>query len=61
MTQYIGTKLVRAEPAYMVNGKLVLTDDFDTPFPVLRDAEVKEGYKVYYLDGYESWSPRDVF
>lgn len=61
MKQYIGTKLVRAEPAYMVNGKLVLTDDFDTPFPVPRDAEVKEGYKVYYPDGYESWSPRDVF
>lgn len=61
MKQYIGTKLVKAEPAYMVNGKLVLTDNFDTPFPVPRDAEVKAGYKVCYSDGYESWSPREVF
>ena len=61
MKQYIGTKLIEAKPAYMVNGTVVLADNFDTPFPVPHDAEVKEGYKVRYPDGYESWSPRDVF
>ena len=57
MKQYIGTKLVKAEPAIMVNGKLVLVESFDTPIPTPIDAEVKEGYKVHYPDGYESWSP----
>ena len=61
MKQYIGTKLVKAEPAIMVNGKLVLVESFDTPIQAPRDAEVKAGYKVCYPDGYESWSPRDVF
>lgn len=40
MTQYIGTKLIRAETA---------------------DREGKDGYKVLYADGYESWSPKAVF
>lgn len=61
MKQYIGTKLVKAEPAIMVNGKMVLVDDFDTPIPIPTGAEVKAGYKVCYPDGYESWSPREVF
>jgi len=25
------------------------------------DQEGKPGYKVFYPDGYESWSPKDVF
>ena len=61
MKQYIGTKLVKAEPAILVNGKMVLVSGFDTPIPVPPDAEAKAGYKVCYPDGYESWSPRDVF
>lgn len=40
MKQYIGTKLVEAEPA-------------------VRNEQ--DGYKVRYADGYESWSPKDVF
>ncbi len=40
MKDYIGTKLVQAEPA-------------------AKDG--KEGYKVVYADGYESWSPKDTF
>jgi len=41
MKQYIGTKIVKAEPMEK-NGR--------------------EGYKVVYApDGYESWSPKDVF
>lgn len=40
MKQYIGTKLIEAEPAERYS---------------------QEGYKVLYPDGYESWSPKDVF
>ena len=40
MKQYIGTKLIEAEPAERYG---------------------QEGYKVLYPDGYESWSPKDVF
>lgn len=41
MKQYIGTKIIHAEPMEK-NGR--------------------EGYKVVYApDGYESWSPKDVF
>jgi len=40
MKNYIGIKLVQAEPA---------------------EKDGKAGYKVVYADGYESWSPADVF
>ncbi|MGM9585145.1 MAG: DUF2829 domain-containing protein [Faecousia sp.] len=44
MKQYIGTKIIKAEPMQRggVDG-------------------IKDGYKVVYPDGYESWSPKDVF
>lgn len=44
MKQYIGTKIIQAEPMQRggVDG-------------------IKDGYKVVYPDGYESWSPKDVF
>lgn len=50
MKQYIGTKLVQAEPCFGVSGVDA------TGSPVMED-----GYKVIYQDGYESWSPKDVF
>lgn len=40
MKEYIGTKVVQAEPA-------------------IKDG--RDGYKVVYADGYESWSPKDTF
>ena len=40
MIQYIGTKLIKAEP---------------------QEKDGKAGYKVFYPDGYVSWSPKDVF
>lgn len=56
MQKYIGTKLVEAEPAWRLNGKLykwdALPDSADLP---------EEGYRVRYTDGYESWSPKAVF
>lgn len=63
MKQYIGTKIIEAEPAFRVRQEggfppLIVTDPKDAycNYPV-----VEEGYRVRYQDGYESWSPKDVF
>lgn len=49
MKQYIGTKIVQAEPQ-----ELRYRNEAGVDF-------CEEGYKVRYQDGYESWSPKDVF
>ena len=58
MQTYIGTKIVMAEPAVNVGGKIVTG-----PIVQVGDLQetVREGYKVVYPDGYESWSPKKVF
>ena len=57
MKQYIGTKIINAEPAYRVDGKVFVKSQ-----PVPCGYKVEDGYKVVYSpDGYESWSPKDVF
>lgn len=56
MKKYIGTKEVSATPAWLIDGRVYLKDDV-----VPRTMNRKEGYKVVYEDGYESWSPKDVF
>ena len=56
MKKYIGTKEVSATPAWQIDGKVYLKDDV-----VPRSMNRKEGYKVVYEDGYESWFPKDVF
>lgn len=58
MDKYIGTKLIEAEPAIRINGKQVEGMDCPVNYDV---AEVEEGYRVRYVGGYESWSPKDVF
>ncbi len=56
MKTYIGTKIIRAEPALRVGGEII------SPHDILpKDASVEEGYRVRYPDGYESWSPKGVF
>ena len=57
MKKYIGTKLVQATPAIRKDGKVYLPTD---AIPKTMEAG-EEGYKVVYEDGYESWSPKDVF
>lgn len=58
MKQYIGTKTIQAEP--MTKGQA-----FDAG--LLRAGNIPSserdvpGYKVAYANGYESWSPADVF
>ena len=47
MQQYIGVKLVNAEPQKAKKDCGTHNSD--------------DGYRVRYADGYESWSPRDVF
>lgn len=56
MKQYIGTKLIEAERAVRVDG-VVYAMDGDIPCGEV----VQSGYRVRYADGYESFSPKDVF
>lgn len=56
MRKYIGTKTVSAAPAWRVDGKIYPKDG-----QVPRVMNREDGYKVVYEDGYESWSPKDVF
>lgn len=57
MKQYIGTKLIEAEKAHRVDGKVVTLAENRVPC----GNEVERGYKVRYADGYESFSPAEVF
>ena len=62
MKQYIGTKLIEAEPAYRVRnpgGDYQITTDAREAFTNF--AEVEDGSRVRYPDGYESFSPKQVF
>ena len=66
MKQYIGTKIIHAEPArryWFENGeKLVVPDSEENPERIKQAVARDSGYKVVYSpDGYESWSPKDVF
>ena len=57
MKQYIGTKMVQAEPVLKVQGQMYGIGEI-----VLRhDEDAECGYKVVYPDGYVSWSPKEVF
>jgi Protein of unknown function (DUF2829) len=52
MKQYLGVKLINAEPAIEGGFKEV---------GVHGGIIAREGYKVVYEDGYTSWSPKEVF
>lgn len=45
-----------ATPAWRIDGKVYPKDG-----AVPRVMNREDGYKVVYEDGYESWSPKDVF
>lgn len=62
MKQYIGTKLIEAEPAYRCtdgSGKVVITPHPEEAFP--NYPSIEDSYRVRYPDGYVSWSPKAVF
>lgn len=55
MKQYIGTKVIRAEPMTIAEAQKVLGRE-------IKPATVEEdGYLVEYKDGYKSWSPKSIF
>lgn len=56
MKKYVGTKEVSATPAWQIDGTVYPKDGV-----VPRSMNRKDGYKVVYEDGYESWSPKSVF
>ena len=56
LKKYIDTKEVSATPAWQIDGTIYPKDGV-----VPRSMNRKDGYKVVYEDGYESWSPKDVF
>lgn len=54
MKQYIGTKMIQAETA--THGAC-----YKGPNMLSAEESAREGYRVRYADGYESWSPKEVF
>jgi len=54
MKKYLGVKLISAEPA--LRGW-----QYKGTEPLTMEEFKQEGYRVIYEDGYESWSPKDVF
>lgn len=56
MKNYIGVKIVKAEP--MTKGEFEKRKGSVSP---LLEKDSTEGYMVKYPDGYVSWSPKDVF
>lgn len=57
MKKYLGTKLVTAKPMTREDAEAVL-GKFIKP---AKQEYSGEGYLVRYEDGYQSWSPKEVF
>ena len=66
MKTYIGTKIVQAEPAkryWLEDGEKIFTASNEMMAAEMLSVATacEDGYKVIYKDGYESWSPKEVF
>ena len=64
MKQYIGTKVIQAEPAFRVSAGDFKNVIHPKTYAVPEDRTGQtweDGYKVLYPDGYVSWSPKEVF
>ena len=59
MTQYTGTKTIKACPMSLGEAEKVLGRHIDSS--AVENRETEEGYLVEYEDGYRSWSPKEVF
>lgn len=61
--RYIGTKLIQAEPAWRITDRTghryIQTKDVNDCCE--NGSKIEDGYRVVYEDGYESWSPKEVF
>lgn len=60
MKQYIGTKTIKATPAYKGEDGVTYPKESGLPDGI-DEASLKDGYMVIYEDDYTSWSPKDVF
>lgn len=62
MKQYIGTKIIQAEPATKGHAAAMRMGLKVEDCPDTLSGMKEDGYRVVYPpDGYESWSPKDVF
>lgn len=59
MEKYIGTKQIKAEP--MTRGVYAVRCGRNSILTDKGESAEDAGYLVRYEDGYESWSPKDVF
>ena len=59
MTQYTGTKTIKACPMTLGEAEKVLGRNIDTSS--VEDRNSTAGYLVEYADGYRSWSPKEIF
>lgn len=59
MTQYTGTKTIKACPMTLGEAEKVLGRSIDTS--AVEDRNSTPGYLVEYADGYRSWSPKEIF
>lgn len=57
MKNYIGVKIVKAEPAT----KAEFLTSVKESRQISEGSDAEEGYIVVYPDGYTSWSPKEVF
>lgn len=57
MKKYLGTKLVTAKPMTRVEAEVILGKSIK----LAKQEYSGEGYLVRYEDGYQSWSPKEVF
>ena len=57
--QYTGTKTIKAVPMTKGEAEKHLDRKIDTS--AVENKEDQPGYLVEYEDGYQSWSPKDVF
>ena len=61
MKQYIGTKMIKACPAYRCTypgGMVAYAGEGDI---IPTECKIEDGYRVQYEDDYLSWSPKAVF
>ena len=58
---YIGTKIVQAEPATRGEALAIMNKLDEVEIARIIGQMPADGYRVIYSDGYESWSPKEIF
>ena len=60
MKTYVGTKIIQAEEMSEYQWRRISGGQLG-PAKNAAESQARAGYHVIYEDGYQSWSPRDVF